>query len=401
MERRHEGKTICMINRKVKHMNEKQIQVCSIEIHVHENSNQGYARRHYSREKINKKSILAAIMVILTLSTMTGCGQSQERTYKQAQELLASGKYQEAAEKFDKVTSISDAAKYNQYARALQAVEEGNYADAIKTLEGLGDFLDATSYVKYLEAAQTAEGGTVSDLKTAKSIYETIPLFKDSKERIEKLEAAIEEMKEKNPAEGASVGDIIEFGSYEQDADAGNGPEPIAWRVLAVEDDRALVISQYALDARPYNTKYVDVTWETCTLRQWLNEDFLNEAFSEEQQEMILLADILNEDNEEFGTVGGENTQDQIFLLSIKDAEKLFDSDEDRMVKATEYAVEQGAYISEGYGERTCVWWLRSPGCLSNYAAYVYVDGSLFYLGHGVSLVDFCVRPALWINLEP
>ncbi|MBP3696995.1 MAG: hypothetical protein J6J45_05560, partial [Clostridia bacterium] len=67
------------------------------------------------------------------------------------------------------------------------------------------------------------------------------------------------------------VGDYITFGSYEQDNDLSNGKEPIEWLVLDKQDGKVLVISKYALDAKPYNDEYVDVTWETCTLRSWLN----------------------------------------------------------------------------------------------------------------------------------
>ena len=83
------------------------------------------------------------------------------------------------------------------------------------------------------------------------------------------------------------VGDIIKFGHYEQDGNTSYGKEEIEWEVLKVESDRVLVVSKYALDCKPYNTEYTDVTWETCSLRQWLNSTFLNTAFSAEEQKKI------------------------------------------------------------------------------------------------------------------
>lgn len=72
----------------------------------------------------------------------------------------------------------------------------------------------------------------------------------------------------------------MSFGKYEQDNNTSNGKEKIEWLVLEVKDGKALVISKYALDCKPYNTSSTNVTWETCSLRNWLNNDFINSAFS-------------------------------------------------------------------------------------------------------------------------
>lgn len=76
----------------------------------------------------------------------------------------------------------------------------------------------------------------------------------------------------------------IIFGVYEQDGDLTNGPEPIEWEVLGTDSNGTLLVSRYILDCQPYNTEYVDVTWETCSLRAWLNDDFLNTAFTPFEQ---------------------------------------------------------------------------------------------------------------------
>ena len=80
------------------------------------------------------------------------------------------------------------------------------------------------------------------------------------------------------------VGETITFGRYEQDSDPENGPEPIEWLVLASQGDRVLAVSLYALDCRQYHESFTEVTWETCTLRGWLNDEFLNTAFSYEEK---------------------------------------------------------------------------------------------------------------------
>ena len=77
-----------------------------------------------------------------------------------------------------------------------------------------------------------------------------------------------------------TVGNSVSFGSYEQDNNPANGKEEIEWIVLDVQGDRSLLISKYALDCKKYNTEWTDGTWESCSLRKWLNSDFLNAAFS-------------------------------------------------------------------------------------------------------------------------
>ncbi len=135
--------------------------------------------------------------------------------------------------------------------------------------------------------------------------------------------------------ENAEVGGYITFGIYEQDNDTAE-KEPIRWKVLDKQGDELLIISEKILDCVKYNEGYVDVTWETCALRVWLNEDFLNDAFTEEEQERIIEKTITNPDNPVWGTEGGEDTEDKVFLLSIEEAEKYFKSDEERMAEASE-----------------------------------------------------------------
>ena len=84
-----------------------------------------------------------------------------------------------------------------------------------------------------------------------------------------------------NRAKSASENDVITFGSYELDGDTSNGAEPIEWEVLAEREDGAkLLVSKYLLTSMPYNEKLEDITWEECTLRSWLNEEFYEQAFT-------------------------------------------------------------------------------------------------------------------------
>ena len=183
----------------------------------------------------------------------------------------------------------------------------------------------------------------------------------------------------------ATEGDYITFGTYEQDNNTANGKEDIEWLVLAKENKRILIISKYALDAKPYNNKRENVTWETCTVRTWLNGTFLNEAFSEAEQSII------------------QTTEDKIFLLSVNEANEYFASDEARMCVPTAYAIANGARTIDDYkleGASTCWWWLRSPGLNQYYAANVGIGGGVISRGTHVRNDDGCVRPAMWIDLD-
>ncbi|MBN1777921.1 MAG: hypothetical protein JW811_07345, partial [Clostridiales bacterium] len=196
--------------------------------------------------------------------------------------------------------------------------------------------------------------------------------------------------------QGISAGDQILFGYYEQDNDQSNGMESIPWEVLVVEGDRALLISQSNLDCKAFNPEEGSYTWETCALRNWLNSEFLNTAFTEEEREIVRTTAVKNDDNPKYGTNGGGDTQDRIFLLSIAEAQDYFKDDDARRTKNTAYAKAQGAYEEEGFGG----WWLRSPGDRESTAATVIGTGSVRRGGRGAHKADRAVRPALWVNIQ-
>ena len=178
----------------------------------------------------------------------------------------------------------------------------------------------------------------------------------------------------------------IKFGRYPQASKNENAL--IEWLVLKNDGSKALLISKYALDCQQYHTSRIFGTWENCTLRKWLNGTFISNAFSHEEQAMILST-----------TTESANKKERVFLLSMDEAWEYFSSDSTRQCQGTAYCYAQGAYKT---GNGHCAWWLRSPVCYSGQAAYVY-DGNLrSYYGEYSCYVDnddIAVRPALWINL--
>lgn len=206
--------------------------------------------------------------------------------------------------------------------------------------------------------------------------------------------------------EGASArtveaGDRLFFGHYEQDNHLENGSEPIEWVVLDVTDGTALLLSCYALDCRAYNDEGTDVTWVKCSLRRWLNESFLQTAFTDEEQLAILETTVKNDEitqNPEWKRHAAEDTVDRIFLPSWYELMSAFLDKDARKTTGTEYARAQGAKFlgitTIGYDETD--WWLRSPGESSREAAYV---GVIRDVGSKNVADAVGIRPALWLDL--
>ena len=193
------------------------------------------------------------------------------------------------------------------------------------------------------------------------------------------------------------VGTNIELGHYEQDNDSRNGKESISWRILEVKGNKALVISKYVLDCKPYNNEHISITWETCTLRRWLNSDFFYDAFSSEEQASILTTKVTSDMNPLYSTDPGNNTNDKVFLFSINEVDQYFYDSANRKCKPTKYAIKQGCSISsDGYSW----WWLRSPGNSQDSATQVSSDGSVRDVGSRVHGGGGGIRPTMWIDLE-
>ena len=198
-------------------------------------------------------------------------------------------------------------------------------------------------------------------------------------------------------------GDTMTFGHYEQDADPTNGGEPIEWIVLETDGDTATLISRYGLDAKPYNTDREEVTWQTCSLRAWLNDDFLNEAFTPAEQQKLKTVTVANPSNPRHGTRGGSDTRDRVYLLSIGEAEAYFSSDDARMCAPTDAAIDHGASGDSDYrvdGRSAGSWWLRSPGYYEHEAAYVDRGGVVRSYGDDVRYDFFVVRPVVVLRLS-
>ena len=333
----------------------------------------------------------------------TGGSGAQEALLRRTALLLEEGRWKEAGER---VSEILDSDPECAQAYVAQLMVELH----VRTREGLAEVpCDYTRRPCYMNALRFGDDALKAELGEMAQKARRL-----GKKRRKKVTAAailallvvvaalaVAAFSHANsPAgrlEAAAVGDTVTLGSYEQDGDVSDGAEAIEWVVLAKEDGRALLLSKYALDCRPYNDDYDDVTWATCDLRSWLNGEFYEAAFSAGEQALVAESDLTNPDNEGYGTSGGADTQDRVFLLSIDEVGQYLPTDEERVCLPTAQAVANGVWTNSDTG--ACHWWLRSPGRGSRGAADVYFDGSVRSDGWGVVSGARAVRPALWVNL--
>ncbi len=173
------------------------------------------------------------------------------------------------------------------------------------------------------------------------------------------------------------------------------------------------MMADQGLDCQYYDKADMMVMWKNCTLRSWLNNEFFQTVFDNNEQAAVVGQMVVNEDNFVQGTDGGDDSLDRVYLLSIGEVVNLEygfcdynDEDESgsscvsRLMQTSDYAYAMGASMYEEYGDNACKWWLRSPG-INNYNASI-VDsyGSVNCSGVEVNADNYAVVPALHINLS-
>ena len=196
----------------------------------------------------------------------------------------------------------------------------------------------------------------------------------------------------------------IRFGGYD-------------WIVLEERQDRLLLLAKEISELRPFDTDFDDEIWESCELRRYLNGEFL-QRFSAAAQERILSVTLPNRRNPWFDTPGGDDTEDQVFLLSIEEAVAYFggtlgdkssalDIDGGRFVPVENgtggfFSDDGDALRQADYRGAPVYWWLRSPGVHHSTAAVVCDNGGIGVLGFDLMTVldvgGVGVRPAMWIK---
>jgi hypothetical protein len=177
------------------------------------------------------------------------------------------------------------------------------------------------------------------------------------------------------------------------------------WRVLDTQWDKMLIISEKIIGKQPYHEKNEEVTWETSTLRHYLNDTYYN-TFSAEDKARIITTQITNPNNPWFGTNGGIDTTDNIFILSIEEIVKYFGDSRQLRNKNrnTKYYINDNFnYVRKAvdFVGTSSFWWLRTPGNSQSFTSGVSTDGRIVVSGDFANRNNAFsggIRPALWLQ---
>ena len=329
--------------------------------------------------------------------------------YELAEAALTAGDWDKAAAEFN-AAGVEDTQIAINYHKGCSLMAEGKYSDAVDVfllVPGFRDADDKKTECIYLNAkALLAEG----QYEKAYDEFAKIKQYSDTEEILKNEEGLWAIAREKQHTALRTVGASVFYGSYEQDDNTENGPEEIEWIVLDVQKGKSLLISKYGLDVLPYHKDNKDVTWEKCSLRAWLNKEFFETAFTEEEQKAILATNLDNSKSKllkNWKTKGGNKTKDKVFLLSYDELVRYYGSSypskniDKCRAAATVHAVNNGASVNEEIltsdGETTAWWWLRSVGNTQRFAMLVGYNSISAVL---VTRNDVTIRPVIWVDWE-
>ncbi len=319
----------------------------------------------------------------------------EKQTFEEAFDLMEQGTaagYSEAIDAFHKIRSYRETERLARYCD--HAAEQAKKYELIES--SIID-LSAGEYDKAIERLNE-----IKDWEHVDDLIHIAQLLQNDDNEPEELQEELEEtqtdeIQEDTQSDDTQIDDMITFGHYLQEEET---PTPIVWKVLAKKDNKLLLISRNVLDCQPFNKGGGRVTWETCSLRKWLNEVFLREAFTEEETRMICTEIVKADKNPEYDAVNqGEDTDDKVFMLSVQEAKDYFTDDAERVGEATRYVVKKKPrYFRET--DRKCKWWLRTLG-RSNNVSNISPDGLIYEFGNYVTKEDTGIRPAIWVDLNP
>ncbi|MCL2224515.1 MAG: DUF6273 domain-containing protein [Defluviitaleaceae bacterium] len=162
------------------------------------------------------------------------------------------------------------------------------------------------------------------------------------------------------------------------------------WIVLAEAEGKRLILSEGVIKRAAFSNDY-SVMWQTSLVREYLNGAFFYDNFAQDERSRIVETQVTNSPNPTYGTGGGENTQDRVFLLCLDEIAALM----------RDGTVLDAARVAHYLGDGSSAWWwLRSTGYSSDFAAIVRADGSVRTDGRGAEIIHGGVRPVLWLEVN-
>lgn len=338
------------------------------------------------------KKLLCLCVALGLFLCLCSCKSSD---YSDAMSLFEAGEYEKAIVIFealgdykDSVQKIADCERAIRYNEGMALMDAGNYDEAISVFESLDGYEDSTELIekcntaimdgKYDDAVALMEHDPVQAFEALIALDK----YKDSAQKADSIYEQYLSEKQKS----VRVGETILFGSYEQDNNYANGREYIEWLVLEKKSNKMLVISKHGLDCRLYDeVKLSTIAWEACYLRKWMNDSFVNNAFSAADQSMI-----------------SPKGQDKVFLLSLSEVYDYFDGDFSRECKPTAYALAKGVEIKDE-DRGICWWWVRGDLYYNEQVAIFrddsYVTWEWPWIGTRTIYNNVAVRPAMWMKM--
>ncbi|MCM1245259.1 MAG: DUF6273 domain-containing protein [Roseburia sp.] len=182
--------------------------------------------------------------------------------------------------------------------------------------------------------------------------------------------------------------------------------EPIKWRVLSINGEDAFLLADSKLDAQKYDTRSYsnkdDITWENCTVRTWLNETFLNRAFTTSEQAAIISTKVVNEDDSYYSNSVEADTIDKVYLLSVNELlnpyygfTSWYDDVTIKTCGSTDWCGANSNYGNDGdFGLPSTNWVLRSGTNMRETGAGTGLNSV------GYSFYTCGVRPVLHLDLS-
>ena len=232
--------------------------------------------------------------------------------------------------------------KTRKVRRALSLVEQAE--------KNIQDAFEKYIEYRYKSAEKALKAG---DKDTAYRNYKAIAKedYKDSQAKFVTLE--------KEHIKNTAIGKKISFAYMD-------------WRVLDKQDGKVLLLKDNSLGSTPFDETGKNVTWESSSVRKWLNGDFLNDNFFKAEQNAILDTTVKNTANPVYNTPAGKDTTDKLFLLSYDEV----------------------AQYKKGIHKTKSCWWLRTPGAAANSMSFVYKDKTVMEYGYEVTNTKITVKPA-------
>lgn len=336
--------------------------------------------------------LLAAAKLFDELGKYSDSKERKARAYYDYGEKCFSEKdYENAVKYFGQAYPLNDVDVTSRrdeatYLLAQENVEKGMFDEAIKLFYSLGNYSDAAEYIdkaRFLKAQALIE---------RKSYNEAFAILKELG-NYDGAKTLAEQIREQ-ALESARAGDTIWFGSWHTAADG--TPAELEWRVLERDDDKLFLLCRDIIDCRQFGSAGY---WNQSELRTWLNEEFINSAFSAQEQQRISLTKVTftstryNSDthSQEITTLQSE---DKIYLLSDNEIHR-YDLEQEQS-DYTEYGAVQ--YVSHNtadqHSDEDC-WWLRdrkTSGVEVKYCDDYFATTAFHREYHGV-------RPVMWIEV--